>query len=188
MSRSSYTAFQRHLLFFSTPTQPPRLTFLSGLRAAVSLGLDFPVAVILSLSLRLMYAPFPYIQTTINIEHIPQSLHRTQLSDAKLSNAEYTCSELLALLGSESGMSPVHHKINQGHIVGFWTMAANTRTHTVSRDDVKRFQQGEWEETIMQRRRGRDDVLPFWRGGPLIIAGHSWAVRKLLDVRVYEAK
>jgi hypothetical protein len=144
MSRSTYTAFQRHLLFFSTPTNPPRLTFLSGVRAAVSLGLDFPVAVLLSLSLRLMYTPFPYL-SPINIEQIPRSAHRTQLSDANLSKSEYTCSELLHLLGSGPGKSFVNHKIDQGHVIGFWTMAANTRTHTVSRGDVERFQQGECE-------------------------------------------
>lgn len=188
MPRSTYTAFQRHLLYFSTPTNPPKLTFLSGLRAAVSLGLDFPVAVILSLSLRLMYAPFPYLTSTINVEQIPRSLHRAQLSDAKLSKSEFTCSELLSLLEYEPGKGFIKHKIDQGHIVGFWTMAADTRTHKVSRDDVERFQQGEWEEAVMRRRRGRDDVLPVWRGGPIITAGHSFAVRKLLGVRVYEAK
>jgi hypothetical protein len=175
-------------MFFSTPTQPPRLTFLSGLRAAVSLGLDFPVALVLSLSLRLMYVPYPYVLSPINIEQIPQTLHRTQISNAKISQPEYTCSELLALLGSDSSKGFIKHKIDQGHIVGFWTMAANARTHRVSREDVKRFQQGEWEEAVAKRRRGRDDVLPLWRGGPIITAGHSWAVRKLLGVRVYESK
>lgn len=67
-------------------------------------------------------------------------------------------------------------------------MAANARTHKVSRGDVERFQQGEWEEAVVKRRRGRDDVLPLWRGGPIWAGGHSWAVGKLLEVRVYEDK
>jgi len=188
MSRSTYTAFQRHLLFFSTPTTPPKLTFLSGLRAAVSLGLDFPVAVVLSVSLRLMYAPYPYIFSTINIESIPHSLHRTQLSDAKLPKQDYTCSELLALLKFEPRRGFIKHKIDQGHVVGFWTMAASARTHKVSIEDVERFQQGEWENAVVNRRRGRDDVLPLWRGGPIWASGHSWAVRKLLGVRVYQSR
>jgi hypothetical protein len=135
-----------------------------------------------------MYAPFPYLLSTINIEQIPRLLHRAQLSDAQIIKTEYTCSELLALLRSESEKGFLKHKIDQGHIVGFWTMAANTRTHTVSRDDVERFQHGEWEQAVVKRRRGRSDVLPFWRGGPIIVAAHSWAVRNLLGVRVYEAK
>jgi hypothetical protein len=78
--------------------------------------------------------------------------------------------------------------IDQGHIISFWAMAANTRTHTVSREDVGRFQHGEWEETISKHRTYRGNVLPLWRGGPIWVGGHSWAVRKLLGVRVYEKK
>jgi hypothetical protein len=188
MSRNAYTAFQKHLIFFATPTNPPKLTFLSGLRAACSLGLDFPVSVVLSLSLRILYAPFPYLWSPINIEKIPQSSHRSQLSGAKISKSEYTCLELLRLLDAEPKRGLLKNMIDQGHIVGFWAMAANTRTHTVSREDVVRFQQGEWEETITKRRLDRENVLPLWRGGPIWAGGHSWAVRRLLGVRVYERK
>lgn len=80
------------------------------------------------------------------------------------------------------------HKIDQGHIIGFWSMAANTRTHTVSRDDVERFQQGEWETAVTERRRMSDEILPLWRGGPIWVGGHSWAVDKLLGVKVYKSK
>lgn len=186
MSRTRYSAFQKHLSFFSTNTSPPRLTFLSGTRAAVSLGLDLPVAVLLGLSLRLLYVPFPYIFSSINIEKIPQSKHRSQLNDAKLFQSEYTCSELLSLLPPNPSDGFIRRKIDQGHIMSFWAIAASTRTHTVNRDDIERFQQGEWEEQVVRRRRGRDDVLPLWRGGPIIVEWHSWAVRKLLGVRVYE--
>lgn len=196
MPRASYTAFQRHLLFFSTPTQPPRLTFLSALRAATRIGLDMPVAIILSLSLRLMYAPFPNFFSSINIEDIPRSQHRTQLENVALppststskSEEGYTCSELLTLLNSVDStkkMGIIEKSINQGHIIGFWAMAASTKTHRVSKEDVERFQLGEWEEDVAKRRRGRNDVLPLWRGGPIWVAGHSWAVRRLLGVRVY---
>lgn len=190
MSRSSYTAFQRHLVFFSTPTNPPRLTFVSALKASVAIGLDFPVAVLLSLSLRLLYAPIPYFWSPIVVDKIPQSAHRAQLSSASLpkGKSEYTRSELLSLLGNGNGNSFLKHKIDQGHIVGFWTMAANAKSHTVSRDDVERFQQGDWEDDVAKRRRTREDVLPLWRGGPIWAGGHSWAVRKLLGVRVYEVK
>jgi hypothetical protein len=192
MLRNTYSAFQRHLLFFSAPTTPPRLTFISALRAGVSLGLDFPVAVLLSLSLRILYAPFPYFWLPIVVDKIPSSAHRTQLSSAQLpqGKTEYTCSELLHLLNSspkekqEKGW--LKHKIDQGHIVGFWTMAADAKTHRVKSSDVERFQQGEWEKAVVERRRGRGDVLPLWRGGPIWVAGHSWAVTKLLGVRVYE--
>lgn len=195
MSQNAYTAFQRHLIFFSTQTNPPRLTFLSGLRASIALGLNFPVSVLLSLSVRLLYARFPYI-TSPSIKEIPQSQHRSQLSSAKIpdSKSEYTCSELLSLLQADHGLHAEQRKgflerrINEIHITSLWAIAANTRTHTVSREDVERFQQGEWEEAVAKRRREREDVLPFWRGGPILVGPHSWAVRKLLGVRVYEVK
>jgi hypothetical protein len=37
-------------------------------------------------------------------------------------------------------------------------------------------------------RRVRGDVLLLWRGGSSWVGGHSWAVWKLMGVRVYEIK
>jgi hypothetical protein len=194
MSRKTYSAFQKHLLFFSTPTTPPKLTFGSALRAGVSLGLDLPVAVLLSLSLKLLYAPFPYIWSPIIVDRIPAWSHRTQLEYATLpqGKSDRNCSELLSLLKQsekrEREKGWLSRKIDQGHIIGFWTMAADTRSHTVSNEDLERFQQGDWEDSVVERRKGRHDVLPLWRGGPVWVSGHSWAVRKLLGVKVYQTK
>lgn len=188
MSQQSYTTFQKHLLFFSTPTDPPKLTFVSALKAACALGLDLPVSAALSLGLKLLYAPLRL--SGINVNEIPQSSHRSQLSNVTLPTAkkEFTCSELLQLLDQEHYPGFLKHKIDQGHIIGFWTMSADTRTHTVSRDDVERFQQGEWENEVTERRRYSDEILPLWRGGPIWTGGHSWAVDKLLGVKVYKPK
>ncbi|KAH7074558.1 hypothetical protein BKA63DRAFT_513252 [Paraphoma chrysanthemicola] len=190
MSRQSYTAFQRHLTFFSTSTTPPRLTILSSLRASLSLGLDFPVALLLSISLRLLYTPYPRVFSAINIERIPRFWHRTQLEHAKIPQQTYTCSELLALLkrNDESKFGWLKHKLDQGHVVGFWAMAADAKNHRVRSEDVQRFQSGEWEADVAKRRKGRGDVVPLWRGGPAWVAGHSWAVRRVFEVRVYSAK
>lgn len=190
MSQKVLSPFQKHLLFFATPSSRPQLTIISALRAGVSLGLDFPVSVALSIALRVMYAPFPYFWKPVFVDSIPASQHRTQLSSAELpkSKANYTCSELLNILGNVDNKGFVKHKIDQGHIVGFWTMAANAHTHRVSRDDVERFQGGEWESAVVARRKARDDVLPLWRGGPIWTTGHSVAVNKLLGVQVYEEK
>ncbi|KAF2864926.1 hypothetical protein BDV95DRAFT_508350 [Massariosphaeria phaeospora] len=198
MSRATYSAFQKHLQFFCAPrSNPPRLTLLSGLRASVALGLDLPVALALSLGMRLLYAPFPNFLSPIYIDKIPKSKHRNQLATAHLEKgkSEWTCTELLRLLDSSEDVDRFHaeldvgfleRKINQAHIVGFWTMAANTQTHTATSHDVERFQQGDWQHDVAQRRRGREDVLPLWRGGPLWVGGHSWAVWMLLGVKMYE--
>ncbi|KAJ5021076.1 dolichyl-phosphate-mannose mannosyltransferase [Bipolaris maydis] len=181
MTRNKYSAFQKHLLFFSTPTTPPRLTFKSALRAGVSLGLDFPVAVLLSVSLRILYAPFPYFWSPIIVDKIPASSHRTQLGKCHASTWEdhYTCSELIMVV-TQNRPRPHCGILDHG--------SKYTRSHTVSKEDVERFQQGNWEDAVVERRRGRHDVLPLWRGGPIWTGGHSWAVRTILNVRVYETK
>jgi hypothetical protein len=137
-----------------------------------------------------MYAPLPTFWSSISVDKIPQSAHRTQLSSARLpqDKSEFACSDLLSLIDNDRPQGYLMHKIDQGHVVGFWAMAASARTHMVNRKDVERFQQGEWEGPIAQRRLGREDVLPLWRGGPVWVEGHSWAVRQLLGVRVYEKK
>ncbi|EDU40772.1 hypothetical protein L13192_01168 [Pyrenophora tritici-repentis] len=195
--QTTLTPFQTHLLFFSTSAPRPRLTLTSALLASLNLGLNLPLAILLSLSLRILYAPYPFFWSRIYIDEIPPSLHRTQLSSAVLASGKtgWTCSELLGLLeqsGEEGGKGVggakgwINHKINQGHIIGFWTMAANSRTNVMRREDVERFQQGGWETAVAERRRGRGDVLPVWRGGPGWVGGHAWVVKRGFGVQVYE--
>lgn len=155
------------------------------MRAAASLGLDFPVCVLLSVSLRLLYAPLPNIFSSINIEKIPRSAHRAQLSGVELEKKEYSCSELLRILPRDPDRGFLERKIDQAHVVSFWAVAASTETHAVRREDVERFQRGEWAGKVAERRRGRSDVLPLWRGGPVVVRWHSWAMGKALGVRVY---
>lgn len=180
------SAFQRHLLFFGTNTTPARLTVPSATHAALSLGLDFPVAVLLSLSLRFLYTPVPNILSSPCIEDLPPSRHRQQLEGINLEKERYTCKDLLELLPKEPGKGFLGKKLDQGHIVGFWAIAADTKTHVVDREDVERFQEGRWQGGVVKRRRGREDVLPLWRGGPIVVEWHNWAVRKIVGVRVYE--
>jgi hypothetical protein len=185
-----HTAFQKHLLFFSTEATPPRLTFFSALRASIALGLNLPIAIILSISLRVLYLQLPRFWSPVSVDDIPNSAHRAQLTSAHLApkKSDFSCTDLLQLLSKNDNEGFFKRKINEGHIIGFWAMAANSRTHAVAREDLRRFQQGNWEASIMERRRDRTDVLPVWRGGPVWVGGHSWAVKKLLGIRVYESK
>lgn len=186
MSLSS--PFHRHLKHFARATSN-QITILSSLRAALALGLDFPVACILSIGLRVTYGSFPFT-SPIDIPSVPPSSLRTQLEDAPVDKQQYSCADLVNLYRhspTSSQRGPIRRAIDTGHVVSFWAMAADTKTHMVNAETLKKFQKGTWAEEIVERRRQRNDVLPFWRGGPISVAGHSWFVGKLFGVRVYEA-
>ena len=73
------------------------------------------------------------------------------------------------------------------HVWGLWAIAARGNGR-VDAGDLRRMQQGNvlWE--LRERRKGRQDVLPFLRGGPGSVGGHSWAVERLFGVEVYKEK
>lgn len=52
-------------------------------------------------------------------------------------------------------------------------------------DDIVAFQEGTLHENLEERRNGKASVLPPWSGGPIFVAGHSWAVKKVFSVDVY---
>lgn len=182
------TAFQRHLLFFSNQAHPPRLTILSATRASLSLGLDLPAASALAISIRALYAPYPNIFSRLDVLRLPPSRHRTQLSRAKLTKQNYTYDDLYALLQSDAKRGAVASMLDRWHVRMFHAIAADMKTGLVRREDVERFQEGSWQESVRERRRGRGDVLPLRRGGPIVVKWHSLAVRALFGVRVYEGK
>lgn len=70
--------------------------------------------------------------------------------------------------------------------VGVWSLAADRDTGLVGGRDVVGFQEGVLCDRLEARRKGTGDVLPFLRGGPGWVAGHSWMVRTMFGVRVYE--
>lgn len=57
--------------------------------------------------------------------------------------------------------------VAQADAVGLWMLAAE-KDGKVKGEEVRLFQRGEIMERIAARRRGMDNVLPFWRGGPLM--------------------
>lgn len=195
---STLSPFQTHLSFFASARSPTVITLASALKSSLKLGLNFPVSLFLAVALRILYAEFPYYWRPVDIERIPRNKWRTQLQgttiDADSHPQGFTITELLQITNrrENSGAKGLAKKlIDQGHVVGFWAMAADVHTRRVSLEDLKRFQTGTWNDAVAARRRFRDgkeaDVLPFTRGGPLSVAGHSWAVGRFLGVRVYES-
>ncbi|CAD6581813.1 MAG: hypothetical protein TREMPRED_003093 [Tremellales sp. Tagirdzhanova-0007] len=178
---SHLSPFQRHLLFFATRDPIPRLTLLSALRASLRLGMNLPVAILASLSIRILYAPFPFLRP-MAVSSVPRQNFRTQLEAARLDRSGYTKDQLVALCDGDSAL-------NKAHVGTLWTLVADVKTGLVDVEDVRRFQGGDWAEEVVKRRKsrvpGRGEVLPFMRGGPLIVSAHSWAAYWLFGIDVY---
>lgn len=180
--------FQRHMMFFAKPGTS-KVTLLSAIKSSLSLGLDFPVACFLSIGLRLTYANFPWL-SPVDVHSIPSSQFRTQLEDVPLNQGHYSRSDLVNLYYQSESRGGIAGLYDYLHVNSFWMIAADTKTHLVDANTVKAFQEGEWEEGVVKRRKSRrrdvGEVLPLWRGGPISVTGHSWFVSKLFGVRVYE--
>lgn len=161
--------FLTHLSFFAVrssgvQTRPNIVTIGSSLKSSLAIGLDFPVACLLAIGLRLLYGnPSSLYLSAVNIDNIPQSKLRYQLEDVNLDqkpNENFTLSEV-------SSWAKTKSLVNQAHIANLWTFAADTKTGLVSKRDIQAFQKGTWLWDLEKRRKSRQDVLPLWRGGPI---------------------
>ena len=72
----------------------------------------------------------------------------------------YSVSQLWTAFGKEG-------LIARGDAVGLWVLAQGG-DGKISGREVRAFQKGEVMEGLAERRKSRQDVLPFWRGGPLM--------------------
>lgn len=150
------SAFKRHLSYFDRDGNGI-VTFGESLRASLALGLDFPVALISSIGLPLLYGNAGLLYSNINVQHV--KTERTMLEDVKLRQASYSRADLLQL-ASGSGW------IDWFHVLSLWGLAADN-SGRVSSDDVSLFQRGQLLPELERRRRDRSNVLPLLRGGPI---------------------
>ncbi|WVR06148.1 hypothetical protein IAU60_003178 [Kwoniella sp. DSM 27419] len=177
--------YQRHLVQFGHAEPPHHVTVLSALRKLLRLGFNFPISLAIAMGLPLICnGVFGYFRP-VRAAGLPPSALRSQLEHAKVDRPDYTLREVLGLYSPNPRLIP--RAIDLGHIASFWAMAADP-SGRVHASDLKRFQTGDWTEAVEKRRssRAHGDRIPFWRGGPLLVAPHSWAVRTLFGVRVYE--
>ncbi|TIA25777.1 hypothetical protein D6C81_01413 [Aureobasidium pullulans] len=156
---SAQGAFHRLLSFFAHRSPHPNtstITFMDSLRGDLSIGLNFPVAVFLATIRHLVFRNTGFWSLTIYVPTVRTSRK---------------------LLGGPSACRALDERL--------WMLAAE-HDGKVKGEEVRLFQKGEIMERIAERRRGVDNVLPFWRGGPLIASAHSWAVKKAFGVEVYD--
>lgn len=161
---SSNSAFQRLLSFFSNRSPHPdtnTITFLDSLRGDLSIGLDFPVALMLATIRHLVFRNTGFFSLSIYVPTVQTS--RTLLGGpGKFDVNEgkrYTRSELI-MLAKDGGI------VAQADAFGLWALAAEP-DGKVKGEEVRMFQRGEIMERVAARRKGRENVLPLWRGGPI---------------------
>ncbi|EMD00303.1 hypothetical protein BAUCODRAFT_136803 [Baudoinia panamericana UAMH 10762] len=164
---------------FSTipDTQTIRLT--DSLRGNLTLGLDFPVALAVAIGRHLFLRNTSLFSLNVHVPSV--SVTKTLLDGVPVDEKrEYTRAEIWNV-AAQNGIA------GQMDALGLWALASDVETGRLRGSDVVAFQRGTLFDEVERRRKGRNQVLPFWRGGPISVAGHSWAVKRLLDVDVYRA-
>lgn len=173
---SQLTIFQKHLLNL-TLRKTNIITPYESLRGFLSLGLDFPVALISSIGLPLVYGNTGFLSHKIDITKIPRHKQPTQLENVVVPTGkkEFTRTEVLGLLHEEhqrsgEGLGMRKKWFDRSHVLGVWIIGALTQGERKGKVDgkvLKAFMRGEFFEIVRERRRERSDVLPLWRGGPI---------------------
>jgi len=161
---SANSAFRRLLSFFSSRSSSPNsntITFMDSLRGDLSIGLDFPVAVFLASIRHLVFRNTGWFSLSIHVPTVETS--RTLLGGPGKFKVDeekrYTRSEIMGL-AQEGGI------VAQADAFGLWALAAES-DGKVKGEEIRMFQRGEIMERVASRRKGRDNVLPLWRGGPI---------------------
>ena len=162
-STMSAPPFHVLLSFYSNRSSVPHtqtIRLQDSIRGNLALGLDFPVALVIALGRHL------YLKNTslfsLNI-HVPSVKTTTTLLEGIEVNEkkEYTCSEIFAA-AKPNGVT------GQIDAVGLWALAADVKTGLLRGEDVVKFQRGTLFPSIEKRRKGTEQVLPLWRGGPIL--------------------
>lgn len=177
------TPFQRHLSFYDRDNDG-FVYFGESLRGNLSIGLDFPVAVVMALGIHSIYGntgtallgPLRGIEIS-RVRARRNMLEKVQLEDVPRNGMGR---KTLVAAAYPVGL------LDQMHVNGLWALAAN-RAGTVSSEDIELYQKGIcFFELEKRRKNNRDHVLPLYRGGPISVAGHSYFVDKMFGVKVYQ--
>lgn len=153
--------FHRLLAFYSNrnPYDSHTIRLQDSLRGNLSIGLDFPVALIVAIGRHI------YLKNTgwfsLNI-HVPSvSTTTTLLEGIEVDEKRnYSRAEIDAL-AKQNGLT------GRLDALGLWSMASDVRTGLLRGADVVRFQRGTLLHELQKRRRDRSQVLPLYRGGPI---------------------
>lgn len=175
--------FHRLLSFYSNrsnypDTQTIRLT--DSLRGNLALGLDFPAALGIAIGRHLFLRNTSFFSLNIHVPSV--KIKTTPLEGVNVDEKkDYSCSEIV-------GLAAVNGLQGRFDALGLWALAADVKTGMLSGEDVVGFQRGTLFEGIEKRRKVLNEQrLPLWRGGPISAVGHSWVVKRVFGVDVYQS-
>ncbi|KAK5108623.1 hypothetical protein LTR62_008114 [Meristemomyces frigidus] len=173
--------FHRLLAFYSNRSEHPNtqtIRLVDSLRGNLALGLDFPVALAIALGRHLWLRNTGTFSLAIHVPSV--STTKTLLDGIPIDEKKsYTRAEIVTAARPNGA-------VGQLDAFGLWALASDVQTGLMQGEDIVSFQKGTLLQTLERRRRdNREQVLPFWRGGPISVVGHSWAVQKVFGVDVY---
>lgn len=171
--------FHRLLSFYSNRNEHDSRTirFVDSLRGNLSLGLDFPFALAIAVGRHLWLKNTGLFSLSIHVPSVP--VKETLLEGISIDEKkQYTRAEIVKA-SAPNGIT------GQADAFGLWALASDVNTGLIKGEDIVAFQKGTLLQEIERRRKDRSQVLPLWRGGPISVAGHSWAVGKVFGVEVY---
>jgi hypothetical protein len=155
--------FHRLLAFYSNRSNQPdsqTIRLQDSIAGNLALGLDFPVALAMALGRHLWLKNTALFSLNIHVPSV--KVENTLLEGLEVDEKkEYSCSEMFEL----AGRNGVKGRLDA---VGLWALAADVETGRLRGGDVVGFQRGTLFQEIEKRRRGRAQVLPLWRGGPIL--------------------
>ena len=155
--------FHRLLAFYSNRSDMPdtqTVRLQDSIRGNLALGLDFPVAFGIAVGRHFWLKNTGWFSLNI---HVPSVTWKATPMDgvAVEPSRKYTCSELVGAARRDKGIFAAVDA------VGLWALAADVHTGLLDGDDVVSFQKGTLFQQIERRRKDKEQVLPFYRGGPL---------------------
>ena len=174
--------FHRLLSFYSNrnTSDSQTIRLYDSLRGNLALGLDFPVALAVAVGRHLFLKNTTLFSLNVHVPSV--STKNTLLEGIPIDEKkEYTRAEIVSA-AKPNGLA------GQADALGLWSLASDVHTGMLKGEDVVSFQQGTLLDKIERRRKDRSQVLPLYRGGPISVAGHSWFVKQMFGVDVYQMK
>ena len=124
------------------------------------MGLDFPVAFGIAIGRHVWLKNTSFFSLNIHVPSVKTTttlLEGVEVDEKK----QYTAGEIRDRAKETNGWK------GWAGAMEIWSLAADVKTGKLAGEDVVGFQRGTLFNEIEKRRKGTDQILPLWRGGPI---------------------